>query len=388
MRNVKENDLAELKLPFCDLLLTGLSVGQKPLVPPFDPYHDRYVAASGPSKVTVTAAVSGDHIIRVLDVTGNEIADADDTLAGHQVELGMGLGTIKIEVTSPNWVTANTYTVNLLRTDVATACVTGGAVSDAYDDIDLVFDCETLLLSRDALAGTAILNWSENIDIDNWNGVTLGGTPRRVTGLNLRRKQLTGFIPPELGRLSMLERLYLDANQLNGPIPIELGNLSNLRVLILQFNQLAGAIPSELGGLSNLGILSLGNNRLTGPVPIELGNLSNLKDLWLAENRLTGPIPADFGYLSNLESLYLDSNKLTGSIPVELSALSGLHFLDLSNNRLAGRIPTELGRLSNLEILRLNNNRLTGPIPAELGTFPNLKQLYLYSNRFDWPDSY
>ena len=39
---------------------------------------------------------------------------------------------------------------------------------------------------------------------------------------------MTGEIPPELGGLSNLTRLYLFGNQLTGEIPAELGGLSNL----------------------------------------------------------------------------------------------------------------------------------------------------------------
>ena len=46
----------------------------------------------------------------------------------------------------------------------ASACVTGGAVSDAANT-GLVSDCEALLEARDTLAGTGSLNWSENTPI-------------------------------------------------------------------------------------------------------------------------------------------------------------------------------------------------------------------------------
>ena len=59
---------------------------------------------------------------------------------------------------------------------------------------------------------------------------------------------MTGEIPPELGGLSNLTRLWLDNNQLTGEIPPELGGLSNLTLLSLSSNQLTGEIPPELGG--------------------------------------------------------------------------------------------------------------------------------------------
>ena len=59
--------------------------------------------------------------------------------------------------------------------------------------------------------------------------------------------RLTGPIPPELGRLSALETLYLGWNPLTGPIPPELGNLSNLRYLRLGRDPVWPRIDAEKG---------------------------------------------------------------------------------------------------------------------------------------------
>ena len=147
------------------------------------------------------------------------------------------------------------------------ACVAGGAVSDAANNPGLVSDCDTLLAARDTLAGTASLNWVADTPITQWDGVTVGGTPKRV------------------------RRLSLEYGGLTGEIPAELGSLANLGVLRLFNNQLTGEIPAELGSLANLRWLELFNNQLTGEIPKELGNLANLQQLYLSENQLTGCIP-------------------------------------------------------------------------------------------------
>ena len=266
-------------------------------------------------------------------------------------------------------------------TTPASPCSTGNAVADAANNPGLVADCEVLLAARDTLAGTASLNWSPDTPITAWDGVTVGGTPQRVTGLTLVQEQLTGEIPPELGGLSNLTRLSLWGNQLTGEIPPELGGLSNLTLLDLGSNQLTGEIPPELGGLSNLTGLYLDNNQLTGEIPPELGGLSNLTLLFLHRNQLTGEIPPELGGLSNLTGLYLDNNQLTGEIPPELGGLSNLTRLSLWGNQLTGEIPPELGGLSNLTGLYLDNNQLTGEIPPELGGLSNLTGLYLDNNQ-------
>ena len=281
------------------------------------------------------------------------------------------------------------------------------AVPSAASNPGLVTDCEALLAARDTLAGSGTLNWSGSTAIGSWDGVTVDGSPLRVTKLNLRDSQLTGTIPPELGGLASLAELSFGDNRLTGPIPAELGSLSNLESLDLSSNELTG-IPGELGNLSNLETLYLGFNELAGTIPGELGNLSNLKRCtsastsWLgrslqnwatsptwnpltsASTELTGTIPAELGSLSNLESLNLSSNELTG-IPGELGNLPNLETLYLGFNELAGTIPGELGNLSNLETLYLGFNELAGTIPAELGSLSNLKSLNLSNNRLTGP---
>ena len=86
-------------------------------------------------------------------------------------------------------------------------------------DAALAADCAALLAARDALAGDGSLNWSASVPVTRWDGVTISGTPRRVTGLALRSRGLTGVVPPELADLSALKALKLARNELAGCIP-------------------------------------------------------------------------------------------------------------------------------------------------------------------------
>ena len=129
-------------------------------------------------------------------------------------------------------------------------------------------------------------NWLTDAPLDEWYGVD-ERNDGRIVEIELGRNQLAGSIPPELGNLEELERLYLAHNQLTGEIPPELGNLTNLIELALDHNQLTGEIPPELGNLINLYGLFLNHNRLTGEILSELGNLINLEELWLGNNQLT-----------------------------------------------------------------------------------------------------
>ena len=259
------------------------------------------------------------------------------------------------------------------------------AVPSVASNPGLVADCEALLAARDTLAGSGRLNWSRSTAIGSWDGVTVDGSPLRVTKLNLRDSQLTGTIPPELSGLTSLETLALGGNRLTGPVPTWLDSLTNLQELYLWGNQLTGPIPSEWGSLTNLERLHISRNQLTGQIPSQLASLTNLQRLSLYGNQLSGPVPTWLGSLTNLELLYLSLNQLTGPIPSELSSLTNLRGLSLSDNQLTGPIPSELGSLANLESLSLTRNQLTGPIPPELIGLTSLETLALGGNQLTGP---
>lgn len=297
--------------------------------------------------------------------------------------------------------------------DVSTrraSCNAGFVVPEPSASPGLVSDCQTLMNLRDWLFGGVATNWNAGTPIDEWVGLTIEASPRRVTGLRvgsgrygdavtagvvppelanlpklrtleLAGNQISGNIPPELGQLAELETLDLAHNQLSGGIPPELGDLIALRSLNLSGNRLYGGIPPELGQLTRLELLDLAGNDLTGEIPAELGNLSGLQRLLLRENEFDGRIPSELGQLASLVVLDLAESGVAGSIPPEIGDLAGLETLDLSQNELTGDIPTELGGLRNLTGLNLSENRLTGLIPWELGWLTKLTDLQFGGNQ-------
>ena len=145
----------------------------------------------------------------------------------------------------------------------------------------LATDCNTLLNLKDTLRGTASLNWAAATDMDTWDGITIEGTPARVTKLKIQwgsPTTLRGTLPQALGDLTGLTELALNENRLTGAIPTQLGNLTALTKLNLSDNRLSGNIPKELGSLTSLTVLNLSGNdhydytarkriALTGPIP-------------------------------------------------------------------------------------------------------------------------
>lgn len=173
----------------------------------------------------------------------------------------------------------------------AAACRAGVVVRDPDGNPDLVMDCLALVEFQQALERRSRPTWSADQGIDAWDGVRVGGTPRRVEALVL----------PDL---SMSARL-----------PGALGKLTGLRTLDLSHNLFWAEIPAALGSLSQLEHLNLGHNRLMGPIPPELGELTKLRTLDLAINSLSGDIPRELADMPNLEEIALTGTQFTGCVP-------------------------------------------------------------------------
>lgn len=127
-------------------------------------------------------------------------------------------------------------------------------------------------------------------------------------------------------------------------------------------------LPPEIGKLAQLKKLYVGRTEwwkhgknALRKLPPEIGKLNNLKQLNLSGNQLVS-LPPEVGQLCNLERLHVSGNELT-TVPQEVIRLSNLRWLNLNSNSLT-IIPTFLLTLERLEKLRLYNNPL--PLPPEL----------------------
>ena len=68
-----------------------------------------------------------------------------------------------------------------------------------------------------------------------------GLDPETATSMTCGKNKLTGAIPPELGDLTGLTKLWLSRNELTGTIPAaDLGKLTGLTYLHMAFNLLTG----------------------------------------------------------------------------------------------------------------------------------------------------
>ena len=148
---------------------------------------------------------------------------------------------------------------------IAAPCAS--AAPDQADNPALMRDCIALLAVKDTLRGTGALNWSVDTAISSWDGVSTGGTPTRVTKVELDDESLTGIIPVGLLELSELTHLDLRDNSLTGDIPWELVWLSNLTEIKLSGNSLTGCIPVALKDVTTNDLSSLNLLYCRPPAP-------------------------------------------------------------------------------------------------------------------------
>ena len=241
----------------CVVDLDGRLVGQAPLAP--RPDEGPLQAAWSPDGSRIAIADSyvqnGARDIRVgAPVVYTVAPDGSDA----QVLARMGLEGKPVAELS-------------VHEDVAAsqaACAAGSVVHAPAENPGLVRDCEVLIGLRDALFGDSLLNWGAGTPIAQWSGVTVAGSPPRVTGL-LLEFALPGPFPAGLSALTHLQVLELD--QLTGPIPAELGQMVELKRLGIGGSRLTGGIPTELGNLAQLEWLSVSGGQLTGGIPPETG---------------------------------------------------------------------------------------------------------------------
>ena len=112
LRDIRHHDLHDLNLPFCDVLLSGISISSGELTPPFDPYQVKYAALVGPPEATLVLTNEHGAKINYLDRDGIGRAGAVGTLE-LAVPLDAEVTSVRIEVVSSDEQATNVYTIHI-----------------------------------------------------------------------------------------------------------------------------------------------------------------------------------------------------------------------------------------------------------------------------------
>ncbi|KAF2294143.1 hypothetical protein GH714_007842 [Hevea brasiliensis] len=205
-------------------------------------------------------------------------------------------------------------------------------------------------------------------DCCTWTGVTCDNSTylsKRVIGLELGNKRLTGMICESLAGLDQLRILNLSHNLLHGTLPAKVFGLQNLEVLDLSNNDFVDSIP-PIGKMSSIRYVDLSKNYFKGSINATLCETHPIYKFstW----QVTISLVKFQEVLGNvlLQHLFLNSNSLSGNFPESLLQLQNLHVLHLEDNIFSGQLNAELGNFNSLFYLDLSNNSFTGGIPMSL----------------------
>ncbi|XP_017972610.1 PREDICTED: probable LRR receptor-like serine/threonine-protein kinase At4g36180 [Theobroma cacao] len=279
-----------------------------------------------------------------------------------------------------------------------------------------MFSLESLLLHHNSLSGD-FTEYTQNLS---------GCTEHSLKILVLDNNQITGSIPDQMARFSLLTDLSLGNNRLHGTISEGIGHLSELEILDLHGNSLKATIgffpfrlsfirlgscksgprfPKWIQSQNNFAELDISAAEISDTIPLWFWDLSpslrylnlsynqisgilpdlslkfvSFPGLDLRSNLLDGPLPL---FPSKLTSLNLSKNRFSGSIS-SLCRITGeaLQFLDLSENLLSGTVPNCFQQWPYLQVLNLANNNFSGRLPSSIGSLVSLVMFNLHNNSF------
>ena len=118
LRGIHVGDVSRLRLPFCDTLLSGLSISSGALTPAFDAFETSYTSEVSVPQITVTPLNDHGASFRFLDRRYGERADADEALEGFQVDLESSINVIRVWVSSPDEAASHAYNIEVRRLDL------------------------------------------------------------------------------------------------------------------------------------------------------------------------------------------------------------------------------------------------------------------------------
>ena len=291
-----------------DAALIGLATSNGVLDPAFTPHTTSYRVLVGHAVSSITVSPTPgnqDANVVFLDIDDEALPDADPSMDGHQVGLGVGENTVKVKVASEDASTERTYTLVVTRDVVANVCRRTSQVREAI------------------VRAVAAADACGDLTLEQLTG---------ITDLNLSDLSIRALAAGDLAGLGGLKRLGLNNNSLRA-FPAELfAGLTQLEDVDLSSNELSVLPPDVFGGLAALDDIDLSYNRLSYLHPGIFSDLASLRRLDIYRNRLESLPPGVFSGLQAVERLDLSGNLLSELPDGLFSGMTSLTELNLEGN--------------------------------------------------------
>ncbi|PQQ20480.1 putative LRR receptor-like serine/threonine-protein kinase [Prunus yedoensis var. nudiflora] len=109
--------------------------------------------------------------------------------------------------------------------------------------------------------------------------------------------------------------LQLSGNQLSGQLPPDIGKMQNFSMINLGFNKLNGELPAMIGQLP-LVVFNISTNNFSGQIPMQIGNIKCMQNLDMSYNNFSGTFPVSLNSMTELSKFNISYNPLiSGVIP-------------------------------------------------------------------------
>ncbi|VVA36216.1 PREDICTED: probable [Prunus dulcis] len=126
--------------------------------------------------------------------------------------------------------------------------------------------------------------------------------PICAAGSAVRTLQISGY-------------LQLSGNQLSGQLPPDIGKMQNFSMINLGFNKFNGELPAKIGQLP-LVVFNISTNNFSGQIPMQIGNIKCMQNLDMSYNNFSGTFPVSLNSLTELSKFNISYNPLiSGVIP-------------------------------------------------------------------------
>lgn len=203
------------------------------------------------------------------------------------------------------------------------------------------------------------------------------GRLKLLKSLDVRGRDISK-LPPTIGGLINLEKLYLLSRSKDFSFPQEMNDLENLKEIVIRTSRLEELnFPcNPLSTIESLDIYIPEAKKFSH----EIFSIINLKKLSLVGGHFE-ILPSEIGNLKNLTYLnFSNRGKQFQNLPKEIGKLKKLERLNLAISHVK-ELPIELGELTNLETLNLVDVSNLEFLPESIGQLKSLKRLKIKTSK-------
>lgn len=184
--------------------------------------------------------------------------------------------------------------------------------------------------------------------------------------------------------LSKLRRLYIwDKGELTSTLIAEIGKLTELKTLELNADRIAASALYPIGNLSSLEVLTLQGADLSGDALSILKNLPDLREFYILHCHLNAASAAYIADLKSAQSVTFHVSDVNDAVIAKLPEQAKLKEINFEDDSITDKSVQFVSRFKSLTKLSLDTAGVTDRALAYLPSLPALSKLTLGKNITD-----